>query len=278
MDPRDKLQELYPEEEIEYTLSIVVDRIPYNYKIKRLNNIQVTFLIEENEFLNFAINPDDYAICNITLGEKEKNGFTCIIVDGKKLSPLETTFYIRTYLCHLLGITHTKILDVAHIHNANKLKLIPYRIFATKIPLENISIYSKFYKKRIPEFTEEDQKNLRDIRDISLFDLLGICERQIELLKTKIQDPKFLLRKNVNTKLLNCIERIFILKDLMGLSDKLHSFYEKYSKLFEKISRYICLNTESIYYESVLRNQSLFKPLKKKKSVKKRKSKKKAKK
>jgi hypothetical protein len=285
----DKFSRLYDEsddsEMIEETskkvvyLQIKVNDTVYTYKtVQNLFEDQtwyVWFLTSKNErFFEIMIEDTDTASCDIFLKNK-KTDIQCITLNGILLTPLETTFYLRTFYCEMLGVTYVKIQDVANsvckgdFGYQTMYFLIPYRIFAKNdLKLKDISIYSKFYKyKRNPIFTNDDETVLEKYRNMK------IPESIVQLIKF------YKLHLDLDTNLsiffknflddINCGKYATLLNsvNLLLLQN------QDYQDLYNKIKDYTVKNRDSIYYQNSYQFKShRSKSKKRKKSTKKKKS------
>jgi hypothetical protein len=254
-------------------LKIKVNDTDYTYKtVQTIFSDQTwstSFLTNKNEtFFEIMIESENVASCDIKLKNK-KTDIQCITLNGTLLSPLETTFYLRTYYCEMLKVSFIHIKDVANsVCKGDKSYktmyfLIPYRIFARNdLKLQDISIYSKFYNyKRDPAFTNDDEEILTKYRNMKIELIESMSDIKFDV-KDKTQTlsiffSNFLENENCG-KFATLLNKVNLL--LLKMTD--------YSNLYDKISDYIVKNKYSIYYE----NSYQFKSKRCKKSNKKRKS------
>lgn len=96
----------------------------------------------------------------------EKNGKRFDITCLPERTVFETVIHLLVMFCKMLGIKKIRFTDIAEKEGYN---LLYYRIFFTKNPLSDLSIYSKFFKKIEYSSCEKDEKEitqtLYEIRD-----------------------------------------------------------------------------------------------------------------
>jgi hypothetical protein len=125
-----------------FVMFITVNSTKYEYECKyRLET--VSFLSENSTpFLSLCFDGD--GLIQIT-GLKFKT--------IESLTPLDTTFYLRTFFYRMIQIETFKIFDNAIVTCKNKDKdktkyrALLYRLFATNKPLYELSIYYKYFTK-----------------------------------------------------------------------------------------------------------------------------------
>jgi hypothetical protein len=239
---------LYDESHENVTLKIVVDGVEYMYTTKKIDLWNIEFLTDDQShvFFSIMISQDQeeklFATCSINLTKK---GVKRIKLDGIELTHLETTFYLQTYYCRMFkdNISYIKIIDEARSvcdgdnERKNDYNLILYRILATKKPLEELSIYSRFYNHRDPVFTQKDRQTLMDIR------------KTIKVLLDFSKDK-------------DCINYAKF------LNDNAFTIFKVYEDFFNKIMIYNVKNEDSIYFVPIASKP--FKHKKRSKSPKKR--------
>jgi hypothetical protein len=259
------------------TLYVTLYDTLYDYKTERIKEydiddgdtiIHLYWFLDKNNVRVFyiGINSKGMAYSDINVVNKD---VLCIRPPPplKPLTTLETFYYIRTLFCFMLGIKPITITDVAksvckddtnrkHVYN-----LIAYRIFATSLPLESISIYSYFYNnKRTPVFDQSDSDNLNYFRTMT-----------VETLRTKL---RLYLNKNavkqdlltLYTHLLIRMHRIpnattvyaffndffnsELCQDFAKMLSSVHTFLctdARYKSFYNNISQYHVDNTDSVY-------------------------------
>lgn len=135
------------------------------------------------------------------------------------------------------NISYIKIIDEARSvcdgdnERKNDYNLILYRILATKKPLEELSIYSRFYRNRNPVFTDQDRQTLENIR------------------------------KTIGVKDTDCTDYAIFLNKIE------FAIFNLYKDFFNKIMIYNVKNEDSIYFVPIA--STPFKPKKRLKSPKK---------
>jgi len=84
-------------------------------------------------------------------------------IDG--LNKLQTIIHIKVTFCKKFGIRQILFYDLAKVKckDSDSYYAIDYRIFATEIECNNLSIYNKFFRERVcPQEMEEKLKFLRN--------------------------------------------------------------------------------------------------------------------
>ena len=113
------------------------------------------------------------------------------------LTPLETVFYLRTWFCAMIGINDIHLLDIARsgCKDATSDKyedtysLLLYRMLATPLPLQSISIYTKFFRNvRVPELDKDDMMHLDSLRRMTVAQLRLITIHKLDMMYEEIQD------------------------------------------------------------------------------------------
>ena len=128
------------EEKKKFVMFITVNSTKYEYECRY--NFNTVFFLSENRkpFLSLCFDGD--GLIQIT-GLKFKTIET--------LTPLDTTFYLRTFFYRMIQIDTFNITDVAIVSCGDKDKIeykaLLYRLFATDTPLYDLSIYSKYFTK-----------------------------------------------------------------------------------------------------------------------------------
>lgn len=254
-------------------LYIIVYGKKYKYKTRRIREEDDGTITDFYWFLDqkgaqvFFINIDK-GIVNSDINLIGKD-LLCIAT----MTPLETFYYIRTWFCYMLGVTHIEILDVAknsckddmirkYVYN-----LIAYRIFATQLSLDSISIYSYFYNnKRVPLFEQSDIDLLNYFRNMTL----GTLKLKLQLyLKEKMST----LKKEILSQYIDVLSILIEEENRMTLYEFFKDFFksdtcqdyakilsivhmflmedkdERYKKLYTKINQYHVENTDSVYYK-----------------------------
>jgi hypothetical protein len=81
--------------------------------------------------------------------QTESNGIPIDIVCLPGRNKLETIIHILVYFCKMVGIKEIAFTDIAYKQTKNDgYTLISYRIFATDKDISDLSIYSKFFRKK----------------------------------------------------------------------------------------------------------------------------------
>jgi hypothetical protein len=194
----DELNELYTLNQHKLTLYITVQRQTYEYKtllepFPESNGFNYIFLdTNGEEFLGILIQ-NSVATSMIDLVNKKVK---CI----GSLTPLETVFYLRTWFCAMIGINDILINDSArsackddlpdvkhHNKYKNNYSLKLYRMLATQLPLESISIYTKFFKN-VPVLNQEDRTHLESLRRMTMGQFKTMTQRKLDLMLEEIKD------------------------------------------------------------------------------------------
>lgn len=144
-----------------FIMFITVNTYKYEYKCKYEYDEALHFLSEDEEpFLSLGF-----------------DGFGCIRITGLRfktiehLRPLDTTFYLRTFFYRMVKIEKFYITDHANVMCKNKDKedkdkteyrALLYRLFATIKPLNELSIYYKYFTK-ITFYLNVDTLDLEDL-------------------------------------------------------------------------------------------------------------------
>lgn len=138
-----------------FIMFIIVNKYKYEYKCKY--RLETVFFLSENStpFLSLCFDGD--GLIQIT-GLKFKT--------IESLTPLDTTFYLRTFFYRMIQIETFKIFDNAIVTCKNKDKTeyraLLYRLFATNKPLYELSIYYKYFTK-ITFYLNVDRLDLEDL-------------------------------------------------------------------------------------------------------------------
>ena len=255
------------------TLYIIVYGEKYEYKTKRIreeNDGTITdfyWILDKKGLRVFFINiTDGVANSDIDLTGKD-------LLRIATMTALETIYYIRTWFYYMLDITYIEILDVARNSCKDDMQrkyvynLIAYRIFATQLPLESISIYSNFYNyKRVPLFEQRDIDSLNYFRNMTLGTLklklklyleknMKMSTLKKELLSQYIYVLIMLIETDNRMTLYEFFKDFFKLdtcQDYAKILSIVHMFLmedERYRKLYTKINQYRVKNTDSVYYK-----------------------------
>lgn len=254
------------------TLYITLNGKKYKYKTKRIRSekedgtiTDIYWFLDQKGVRVFFINIDNgVVISNINLTGKD---LLCIAT----MTALETFYYIRTWFCYMLGVTHIEILDVAKssckddIPRKYVYNLIAYRIFATQLSLYSISIYSYFYNnKRMPLFEQRDIDSLNYFRNMTLgtlkLKLKLYLEKKMSTLKKELLSQYIyvlsMLIEEENRITLYEFFKDFFKSDtcqdyakILSIVDMFLMEDERYRKLYTKINQYRVENTDSVYYK-----------------------------
>ena len=230
-------------------IKLTIDDVTYKCSVQKSyygNDIQCSFYCDNDHNFFMKLTTDGTGsvntLCVFTELEGAKKG-----VEPKKNYKLETIFYIRTFFYRMLGIEKIKITDAAsgRCDNGIKYSLLNYRIFATDKPLNELSIYTKFYKKKFTYIHDHFNKDIlnkmldkyREKSTVKAFERTSpVCETE----KNKIS----------------------------AIIEKLDQ--EEFDNFTEQVGEYIVENADSTYFEKV---DSNFKSKSKSKSKSKKKSK-----
>lgn len=121
----------------------------YNHYEHRVPFIFVTsYLYSDMSKNNFFLTT---SVSDPTSGniQTESNGIPINIVCLPGRNKLETIIHILVYFCKMVGIKEIAFTDFAYKQTkSNEYTLISYRIFATDKDISELSIYSKFFRKR----------------------------------------------------------------------------------------------------------------------------------
>jgi hypothetical protein len=208
------LVEKEKKEEKNFMMFITVNSTKYKYECKY--DFETVFFLSENRkpFLSLCFDGD--GLIQIT-GLKFKTIET--------LSPLDTTFYLRTFFYRMIKINTFKITDLAIVSCGDKDKIeykaLLYRLFATDTPLYDLSIYSKYFTK----ITLDNKKGL---------DL----QKLVTKYRTVYAIPKDFMDKP------DCSEKARLLNDQFNTLRDVREFNDFYYALL-----YFSVKTkDSIYY------------------------------
>ena len=128
------------EEKKKFVMFITVNSTKYEYECRY--NFNTVFFLSENMKPFLTLSFEGNGNIQIT-GLKFKTIET--------LTPLDTTFYLRTFFYRMIQIDTFNITDVAIVSCGDKDKIeykaLLYRLFATDTPLYDLSIYSKYFTK-----------------------------------------------------------------------------------------------------------------------------------
>ncbi len=256
------------------TLYMTLYGTPYEYKTERIKEyddddaiINLYWFLDKNNVRVFYIYIEKgIAYSDINLVNKD---LLCIRPPPplKPLTALETFYYIRTLFCFMLGVKPIAITDVAKsvckddTKRKYEYKLIVYRIFATLLPLESLSIYSYFFnKKRTPIFNQRDIDTLNYFRTMTV----GTLRTKLRLYLNKNAVHQDLLTRYTNlligmyripnrTTLYEFFNNFFdsdVCQDFAKMLSSVHTFLstdERYISFYNNVSQYHVENTDSVY-------------------------------
>ena len=204
------------EKEKKFIMFITVNSTKYEYECRY--NSETVFFLSENMKPFLTLSFEGNGNIQIT-GLKFKTIET--------LTPLDTTFYLRTFFYRMIQIDTINITDVATVSCGDKDKIeyyaLAYRLFATDTPLYDLSIYSKYFTK----ITLDDNEKGLDLQKLLT-----------EYRAVYSSFPKDFMDKS------DCPEKASLLNDLFDALmrvEKFENFYNALQFFYVKIK-------DSIYY------------------------------
>ena len=207
------------EKEKKFVMFITVKSIKYEYECEYRPTLETVFFLSENREPFLAL------YCNGSGGFIQITGLKFKTIET--LTPLDTTFYLRTFFYRMIQIDTINITDVATVSCGDKDKIeyyaLAYRLFATDTPLYDLSIYSKYFTK----ITLDDNEKGLDLQKLLT-----------EYRAVYSSFPKDFMDKS------DCPEKASLLNDLFDALmrvEKFENFYNALQFFYVKIK-------DSIYY------------------------------
>ena len=210
------------EKEKKFVMFITVKSIKYEYECEYRPTLETVFFLSENREPFLAL------YCNGSGGFIQITGLKFKTIET--LTPLDTTFYLRTFFYRMIQIDTFKISDDATVSCRNKdeieYKALLYRLFATDTPLYDLSIYYKYFTK------------------ITLYNKKGL---DLQKLVTKYRSVYASFPKDFMDKP-DCPEKAELLKDLYHALLGVKEFNNEFRDFYNALSSFSVKTKDSIYY------------------------------